>query len=127
MQKNKQESISQLCTGEMIDFYDCAYPPGTESDLAMKDQMWQINLGMAQKSEANRQGGNQSEQDFLNQISKVSKENDQTSGKSETGGEEKVEGETADEDVKVELPNSQNDCTAPREALSDCVAYAKKQ
>ena len=90
--------------------------------------MWQINLGMAQKSEANRQGNNQSEQDFLNQISQVSKENEQKSGKSdETGGDEKGKGEIADEDVKVDLPSSQNDCSAPKEALSDCVAYAKKQ
>ncbi len=86
--------------------------------------MWQINIGMAQKSEANKQGQNQSEQDFLNQISKVSKENEQKPGQSESGGEEKGE---ADEDVKVALPSSQNDCSAPKEALSDCVAYAKKQ
>ena len=62
---NLQESLSRLCTRELIDFYDCAYPAGDEQDMIMSQKMWDNNLSQAQKAQAAKTAQNDSEQDFL--------------------------------------------------------------
>ena len=47
-----QDSLSKRCTSQLIDYYDCAYPAGTEQDKAMKEQMWKANLAQYQRAQA---------------------------------------------------------------------------
>ena len=77
----------------------------------MKESMWDANISQARADLASKKGQNQSEQDFLSQINKITEE---------------VEGATVGEagaeakGVSVKLPQSKNACEEVKSALTSC-------
>ena len=50
--------MSKMCTRELIDFYDCAYPPNAPQDIEMRDTMWNNQLANAKRIEAAKSSQN---------------------------------------------------------------------
>ena len=112
-----------MCTREIIDFYDCAYPAGTEQDMTMKEEMWKANLAQAERMESENSGKNQSEDDFMDQIAGLPGTDD---AMIEAPGSDDGEADES-ENTTLALPQSQNNCVDIKQDLQDCIDAAKSK